>query len=201
MDGVITKREMLRMGSMSAAMLLLARQAQAQQGQIQATIQLTPEQAGAFHSSHVAARRLATPDRQPFGRDNLVALVDQLADAGVVTQDQRKLLIQLIDVAFSAESRAQLQARVEELIGAAQALLTDVTAYIAEIYRSSIRLAGDLLADVDWPTVRRAIVEDFAGAAAGAGIGAPFGPQAAIIGIIFCGAVQSGFSFASVGTA
>lgn len=201
MDGVITKREMLQVGGISAAMLLLARQTQAQEGQIQAAIQLTPEQAGVLHSRYVAERRQATPDRQPFNKDNLTRLVDQLVERGVINQDQRKLLVQLIDLAFSAESTAELQKRVEEAIGAAQGLLTEVTAYIVEIYRSSIRTAAEVLANVDWPTVRTVILEDFAGASAGAGIGGAFGLQGAIIGIVFCGAVQSGFAFASAGTA
>ncbi|WP_128623563.1 hypothetical protein [Rhizobium sp. Pop5] len=198
---MITKREVLQIGGISAAMLLLARQTQAQEGQIQATIQLTPEQAGALHSRYVTAQRQATPDRQPFNMDNLIRLIDQLMERGVINQDQRKLLVQLIEMAFSAKSRAELQERVEEVIGSAQGLLTEVTAYIVEIYRSSIRTAAELLADVDWPTVQKVIVQDFAGASAGAGIGGAFGTQGAIIGIIFCGAVQSGFAFASAGTA
>lgn len=200
MAGEITKRDMIGMaGGMGAAMLLLARQAQAQT--VNASVDITPQQAGALHNQFVAARRAATPDRQPLGRDSLVALMDELVANGVITPQQRDFLVDLIDLAFSAESRSQLQDLVEAAIKAAQSLLDGVVGYIAEIYSSSIRLAADLLADVDWPTARRAIISDLYGAAAGAGFSGIFGPQVAIIFALVGGASVSSLTYAGTGAA
>lgn len=201
MDDGITKRDMLHMGSMSAAMLFLARPVEAQQAQVQAAIELTLEQAISLHTSHIAERRQATPDRQPLSGESLSRLVGQLVEVGGCSPAQGEFLIRLIESAFSSESRAQLQAAVDGAIESSRQLLTEATEFIVEIYRSSIRVAADLLTDIDWSEVRTAIMADFGGAVDGARLGVRFGPQGATIGAVFGATVMSGFFYASAGAA
>jgi hypothetical protein len=203
-DDGITKRDMLHMGSMSAAMLFLARPVEAQEGPNQVT-ELTVAEAVEFHAMHVRERRdfslnrESVSGRDPLGEENLVLRVRSLVEAGVCRTDQAELLVRLIELLFSPEARERLLERFDAVIEGFEALVTDATEFIVKIYRSSIEIAANLLGDTPWETTQRAIAADFGGAVDGAKLGIRrFGPQGAIVGIVFGAAVMSGFSFASV---